>query len=151
MSKLALPFVLFIALGCLVAPARAAPLPTVLLTGVYFDPFVTGENSEAVQLQNIGAAPQSLANWQLSDGEGTVTFPNDATLNAGQKIWAAKSASAFFGEFGFLPAYEYGADSDATVPNLTGSAMSFPNAGDQVFCSTTRRKLWMRWRMATRR
>jgi len=133
MSKLALPFILFIALGCLAAPARAAPLPTVLLTGVYFDPFVTGENSEALQLQNIGAAPQSLANWQLSDGEGTVTFPNDAMLNAGQKIWAAKSASAFFGEFGFLPAYEYGADSDATVPNLTGSAMSFPNAGDQVF------------------
>lgn len=136
MSKLALPLLLFFALVCVLAapvPARATPSATVLLTGVYYDPFATGENSEAIQLQNVSAAPIPLDGWQLSDGEGTVTFPNGATLNAGQKLWAAKAASAFYGEFGFLPDYEYGADSDASVPNMTGSVMSLTNAGDQIF------------------
>lgn len=136
MLKLFLSLVLGLFLVCIFAapaPVRATPSATVLLTGVYADPFVTGENSEAIQLQNISAAPISIVSWQLSDGEGTVTFPTGATLNAGQKIWAAKSASAFYGEFGFLPDYEYGADSDANVPNMTGSAMSLTNAGDEIF------------------
>lgn len=119
----------FLAPGAL----HATPATTVLITAVYYDPFVTGENSEAIQLQNISAAPISITNWILSDGEGTVVFPNGATLNAGQKIWAAKSANVFAGEFGFLPAYEYATDSDASVPNLMGSALSFTNAGDQIF------------------
>lgn len=119
-------------LALFAAPARAAPSVTLVITGVYADPFMSGDNSEAVQLQNIGAAPLTLDGWQLSDGEGVVTFPNGAMLNAGQKIWAAKTASAFFGEFGFLPAYEYGADSNASVPNMSGSAMSLTDAGDQV-------------------
>ncbi len=124
----------FLMLGAFAAPARvqATPSATVVISAVYPDPFVTGENSEAIQLQNVGDAPVSLANWKWSDGEGTVTFPLGATLNAGQKIWVSKSAVAFAGEFGFLPDYEYGSDSDASVPNLTGSAPSLTNAGDQV-------------------
>ncbi len=134
MNQVAPSLVLFFLLvGLSLAPARAAPSTTVLLTGVYFDPFMTGENSEAVQLQNIGAAPLSIANWQLSDGANVVAFPNGASLDASEKIWAAKSASAFFSEFGFLPAYEYGADSDPNVPNMAGSALSFANAGGAVF------------------
>lgn len=113
--------------------ARANPSPTILITGVYADPFVTGEASEAIQIQNITASSISIADWKFSDGEGTVTFPNDATLDAGEKIWLAKSAATFKSEFGFLPAYEYGGNFDASVPDMTGSAPSLTNAGDQIF------------------
>lgn len=130
-----MPPVLCLCLVCLVAaptPLHAVPSATVLITGVYFDPFVPGEDSEAIQLQNITAHSVSLADWQLSDGQDTVKFPAGTGLNAGQKIWATKSAAAFQGEFGFSPDFEYGADSDSNVPNLTGSAFSLANAGDRV-------------------
>lgn len=114
------------------AIAHATPSSSVLVTAVYYDPFITGEASEAVQLQNSAAQPVALGNWTLSDGEGTVVLPSNATLLAKQKIWLAKSASAFETEFGFLPAYEYGGDSEPSVPDLTGSAPSLTNSGDQV-------------------
>ncbi|MBI4671390.1 MAG: lamin tail domain-containing protein [Chloroflexi bacterium] len=114
-------------------PLYATPSAAVLISGVYYDPFVTGEASEAIQVQNASASPVSIANWKLSDGEGAVTFPSGAQLNAGQKIWATKSAATFFSEFGFLPDYEYGGNSDASVPDMAGSAPSLTNAGDQVY------------------
>ncbi len=129
---LALAFSILLLSG-LTPTARATPSTSVLITGVYYDPFVTGEGSEAIQLQNVSDAPIALANWKFSDGEGTVTFPNGATLNAGQKIWISKSAATFKNEFGYLPAYEYGGYSNAGVPDMMGSAPSLTNAGDQVF------------------
>lgn len=120
-------------LAALTSTAHAAPSSTVFITAVYFDPFVTGEASEAIQIQNVTAAPLPLANWKVGDGVGTVTFPNGASLNAGEKIWVSKSASAFQSEFGFLPGFEYGGNSVASVPDMTGSAPSLSNTGDQVF------------------
>lgn len=116
-----------------ISVVRAAPSTTILITGVYYDPFVSGEASEAIQLQNVTVAPISIGNWQVSDGEGTVSFPNDAALNGYEKIWLSKSAVAFKSEFGFLPAYEYGGDSDPGVPDMTGTAPSLTNTGDQVY------------------
>ncbi len=113
--------------------ALATPSTSILVTAVYFDPFVTGEASEAIQIQNISASPISIAGWKFSDGEGTVTFPNGAALNASEKIWVSKSAAAFKAEFGFLPAYEYGGNFDGSVPDMTGSAPSLTNTGDQIY------------------
>lgn len=112
--------------------ARAADSSAVLISGVYYDPFVTGEASEAVRLQNINVLPASLAGWVLSDGEGSVTFPAGATLDPGQSIWIANAAPAFSSEFGFLPDFEYGGNFDVTVPDLSGTAPSMANGGDQV-------------------
>src|SRR4051794_14690865 len=92
--------------------ARAATDSLVLISGVYYDPFVSGEASEAVQIQNVGGTTVPIGEWTLSDGEGIVTFPEGAILGAGQKIWVSKTATAFLGEFGYLPDYEYGGDSD---------------------------------------
>lgn len=113
--------------------ARAAPSASVLITGVYYDPFMTGEASEAVQIQNVTASPISIGQWTISDGEGDVKFPNDAMLGARAKIWLSRSASAFKTEFGFSPEYEYDEDSDASVPNMIGTAPSLTNTGDQVY------------------
>lgn len=120
----------------LIAPisfAGAQGTSSVLITGVYYDPLVTGEASEAIQLQNVSAVQVEIGDWALSDGEGTVTFPEGATLAAGQKVWASKMATAFLGEFGYLPDYEYGGDSDANVPDMTGSPLSLGNSGDQMY------------------
>lgn len=123
----------FLLLIVCVPDALAEPPASILITAVYYDPFAKDEGSEAIQIQNITGALISLAQWKISDGEGTVTFPNDAILNGHEKIWIANSATAFNSEFGFLPAYEYGADSEASVPNLAGSTLSLTNTGDQVF------------------
>src|SRR5258706_14049469 len=82
--------------------ARADSTSSVLITGVYYDPFVAGEASESVQLQNVGDLTVAIGDWTLSDGEGTVTFPEGAMLAAGQKIWVGKLATASLGEFGVL-------------------------------------------------
>lgn len=111
---------------------KAASAP-VLVTAVYFDPLITGEASEAVQLQNVSMTQVGLANWGVGDGEGTVRFPANAVLEPRQVIWAARSAAAFLTEFGFLPDYEYGDDSVASVPDMTGSAPTLTNTGDQVY------------------
>lgn len=129
--KYSLAIVIFLSLVTS-SVAHAVSSSPVLITGVYYDPFVNGEASEAVQLQNISASTVSIANWTLTDGEGSVVFPADANLNPKKKVWVTKSALAFESEFGFAPAYEYGGDSDTSVPDMSGSAPSLANAGDQV-------------------
>ncbi len=104
----------------------------ILITGIYFDPFLLGEASEAIQIQNVGENAVSVSGWSLSDDHGTVYFPPGATLAAHQKLWASKSAFAFRSEFGFSPAYEYGADSDPAVPEMNGTALTLANSGDVV-------------------
>jgi len=108
-----------------------APAPQVLISAVYYDTYLSGEPDEAFQLWNVGQAPADLAGWSLSSRGRTVAFPA-ATLNPGQPIWATKTATAFAGEFGFRPDFEYGSDSDPSVPNLTGSAPTFNNKGDEL-------------------
>jgi Lamin Tail Domain/PLD-like domain len=93
---------------------------SVLITAIYFDPYLTGEGSEAIQVQNIGSDTVPLAGWTLSDDKGTFTFPGNASLLTHQKVWASKNATAFRQEFGFAPAYEY------------GGALSLSNPGDAV-------------------
>lgn len=135
MFRVSLPLILSGLVLVLLAPvshARVDNVSTVLITGVYDDPFVAGEASEAIQIQNMSGAVVGVGNWTLGDGEGMVAFPEGASLEAGQRIWVSKSATAFLGEFGFLPAYEYGGNSDANVPDMTGSAPSLNNSGDQV-------------------
>lgn len=128
----ALLILLTVALG---APesVRALPESFVFITAVYFDPSVTGEASEAIQVQNIGTTQLVIGNWGIGDGEGTVRFPLGAALEPQEAIWVTRSAVAFMGEFGELPVYEYGGDSDTRVPDMTGSAPTLTNTGDQVF------------------
>ncbi|MCC7161825.1 MAG: lamin tail domain-containing protein [Anaerolineae bacterium] len=133
--KLLAALLLFGMVGATEIPlsVRAALSHDVLITAVYFDPSVTGEASEAVELRNVGAAQVDIGGWGVGDGEGTVRFPTDAVIEPKEAIWVARSAAAFLGEFGHLPAYEYGGDSMAEVVDMTGSVPTFTNTGDQVF------------------
>lgn len=104
---------------------------TVLIKAIYYDTYLSGEPDEAFQLINISASPVDLTNWTATDFEGTVTL--SGTLASGERIWIAREADDFYLEFGFKPDYEYQADTDPTVPNLTlTGSLSLANGGDQL-------------------
>ncbi|MGD1993640.1 MAG: lamin tail domain-containing protein, partial [Anaerolineae bacterium] len=104
---------------------------TVLITAVFYDTYLTGEPDEAFRLTNVGASSIDLTGWEVSDGEGTL--PLMGSLAPGQQIWIAREATAFTAEFGFKPDYEYDADTDPSVPDLTPSgSFELANVGDQV-------------------
>jgi len=101
-----------------------------------------GYNDEAVQLMNLGAITANLGGWYLADdpaADDGATFPASATLASDASIWWARSAVAFAEEFGFKPDYETD-DTDASVPELTGSWPNFTNNGDEcaLFDDTAR-------------
>jgi hypothetical protein len=114
------------------SPANSAST-TILITAVYYDTYLTGEPDEAFRLLNVSGSAVDLTNWTVTDGptEGTITLSD--TLAAGASIWIAREADDFTFEFGFAPDYEYGAETDPTVPNLTTSgSFALANSGDQV-------------------
>ncbi|MEW6404041.1 MAG: lamin tail domain-containing protein [Chloroflexota bacterium] len=102
----------------------------VLIYALYYDTYTTNEPEEAFSLINLGGNAVQIRGWQVTDGEGTVTFPS-YSLAAGARIWATKTATTFRLEFGFSPDFEYGGDSDPTVPDMTGASIpTLANTGD---------------------
>jgi hypothetical protein len=95
---------------------------TVLITAIYYDTYLTDEPDEAFRLMNLGGSAVDLIDWTVTDIEGTITLSD--TLAAGASIWIAREADDFTLEFGFPPDYEYGAETDPTVPNLSTSGRS---------------------------
>lgn len=95
----------------------------VLISAVHYDALANGD--EGFRLTNVGTQSASLVNWIATDGEATLNLTG--TLDAGQSIWLAKRAVTFTQQFGFKPDYEYDADSDPLVPNLTGGVPLLSN------------------------
>lgn len=114
-------------------PISVAASTTVLITAVYYDTYLADEPDEAFQLRNISTEAVALDGWTVSDGlsEGTITL--SGSLEAGAWLWIAREADDFSLEFGFSPDFEYGADSDASVPNLSRSgSFALGNSGDEI-------------------
>jgi len=106
--------------------------PPLLISALYYDTYQSGEPDEAFQIYNPLDVSTELDGWQVADGRRTDAFPPGLTLSAHTKLWCAKEATGFQVAFGFKPGCEYGADTDPTVPNLTGTALRFANTGGQV-------------------
>jgi hypothetical protein len=103
----------------------------ILISAVYYDTYLTDEPDEAFRLMNVIGSGVDLTNWSVTDGEGVITLQD--TLPADASIWIAQEADDFTLEFGFPPDYEYGADTDPAVPNLTTSgSFVLANTGDQI-------------------
>ena len=114
------------------APARSAS-STILITAVYYDTYLDNEPDEAFRLMNVGGTTVDLSGWTVTDGpnEGTITL--QGSLAPGASIWIAREADDFALEFGFFPAYEYGADSAPAVPDLVRDGLvALANSGDQL-------------------
>jgi hypothetical protein len=120
-----------ILLGASHARPSLAASSAVLISAVYYDTYLPGEPDEAYQLVNVSGAPVSLADWTVTDGEGTITLAG--SIAPGASLWIAQTAISFTLEFGFSPAYEYGGDSDPSVPDLaTSGSILMGNGGDEL-------------------
>ncbi len=104
----------------------------VLLYAIYYDTKISNETNEAVALINTHTQSVNLNGWQLSDDEKTATITTDYWLEPNHIVWFTEGAAKFKVEFGFAPDFEYRDDDDATIPNLSGGAMSLSNSGDEV-------------------
>jgi hypothetical protein len=112
-------------------PATSAAPSTVLISAVYYDTYLSGEPDESFRLVNVSASPIDLDNWTATDGEGTVTLTG--TIGPGASLWIAQTAISFTLEYGYLPGYEYGGDSDPAVPDLAMSgSLQLSNTGDEL-------------------
>jgi len=115
----------------LCATADFYVLPSVLITGVYYDAYASGQPDEAFRLQNVSDASVDLTEWTVTDKEGTLTLQD--TLDAGESIWIACEAFAFADKFGFESDYEYCDETDPAVPNLSRSGtFALNDDGDEV-------------------
>jgi hypothetical protein len=130
--QLAATMVAFLLLLVAFAPTPANSASTsALITAVYYDTYLTDEPDEAFRLMNVSEAAVDLTDWTVTDLEGTITLSD--TLAAGASIWIAREADDFTLEFGFLPDYEYGADTDQAVPDLiTSGTFALANTGDEI-------------------
>ena len=104
---------------------------TIVIDAVLYDGYELNDADEAVRLRNVSNAAIGVGQWQLSDGTSTAVLPTGATLGAGQSAWLAKDSASFSRQFGFLPDYEV-TDSNAGVPDLSGTWPGYANAGDEV-------------------
>jgi cardiolipin synthase len=127
---LAIP-VLLLFWTTILATGVKAVSSTILINAIYYDTYLSNEPDEAFQLINVAGASVDLTDWTATDFEGTVTLTG--TLEPGESIWIAREADDFYLEFGFKPDYEYQADTDLMVPNLTMTrTLALANSGDQL-------------------
>ncbi len=110
-------------------PTLVGGTPLVKMYMLYTNAFGTPQTDEAVRLINVGNATADLSGWQITNQTGaSIVFPQGATLAPGQKIWIANQADSFSQSdgfstyFGFEPDYEYGVDTNPSVPNIRAPA-----------------------------
>jgi cardiolipin synthase len=115
--------------------ARAATNTHLLITEVYYDTNVSYEPDEYVAIYNPTASVVTIDGWQFTNGTNTRAFPAATSIAAGQSLYLTKTETTFLQQLGFKANFEYGGNSDATVPdmvNTTATAPTLANAGGQV-------------------
>ena len=97
LKRLLTLFLLLLAIATLtwlpIALVKAAS-STILINAIYYDPYLSGEPDEAVQLVNVSAAPITLTNYTLTDFEAVITLTG--TISPNQTIWIARQAHDFY-------------------------------------------------------
>jgi cardiolipin synthase len=116
------------------SPTEAATINHPILTEVYADTNLSYEPEEYIAVTNPTASNLSLSGYYLQVGSNKLTFPSNATLAAGQTVYVAKNATSFQSEMLFKANFEYGSDSDPSVPQMTvtGSVPALANSGGAV-------------------
>ncbi|MCG2718009.1 MAG: phospholipase D-like domain-containing protein [Nanoarchaeota archaeon] len=119
----------------MVKAERGVPVEEILIVEVYYDTYLSYEPEEYVTIFNRGAGAVNVTGWNITDQEGTVTFPGNTntTLFPGDCFFVTGNATAFKEETGRVADFEYAVDSDPGVPQmiLSGSLV-LANTGDEV-------------------
>ncbi len=106
----------------------------VLITEIYYDTYLKGDtDGEFIRIHNPTEGYIDIGGWQLTDREGVITFPSWAGIDAGDSLYLAYNATAFYDEMLQDADFEYGVDSDPT-PNMAGMDLwlKLRNGGDEV-------------------
>jgi len=119
--------------------------PTLLLGEIHVDARVDNAG-EWIELRNPTDQPVSLSWLRLGDeesrggDEGMFAFPEDAWIGAQDVVVVASSAREFALDFGFLPDFEWNADSDGEVGDdlprygpWSGGTIRLEEASDEVY------------------
>jgi phosphatidylserine/phosphatidylglycerophosphate/cardiolipin synthase-like enzyme len=120
---------------------RFTPTPTpdhILIIEVYYKTYLpkTYEKyQEFVRVHNPTDSSINIGGWKITDygkREGTIKFPEWANISAGESIYIANNATAFYEVMLVRADFEYGVDSDST-PNMERSgSLWLANTGDEV-------------------
>ena len=123
-------FIFFISAAVVTVSAVQNPI----ITEVYYDTYLKGDTAgEFIRLHNPTGSEINIGGWQITDGEGVITFPEWANISAGDSLYLAYNATAFYNELLAKPDFEYGVDSNS-IPNMinTYSDLKLANTGDEV-------------------
>nr|QNO46720.1 cardiolipin synthase B [Methanosarcinales archaeon ANME-2c ERB4] len=106
----------------------------VMITEIYYDTYLKGDtDGEFIRIHNPTADTVEIGGWQLTDLEGAITFPSWTDMDAGNCLYLAYNATAFYDETLQKADFEYGVDSDSTPDMVkTSGTTKLSNAGDEV-------------------
>ncbi len=114
-----------------------------LITEVFYDTPGADEETEWVEIANVGEVVVDLSDWQVGDeetaggGEGMMRFPDGAQILPGQALVVAQTAVRFRQLYGFNPDFEM-QDSDTAVPDMrryrlwADGDIGLANGGDEL-------------------
>ncbi len=110
------------------AAGTRSTLPPVLLAEVFYFAL---RDDEYVVLANPGSVAVGLSGWRLTDREGTVEFPANASVAAGGRAVVARNATSYREDTLDDAEYAYGAG-NATRMVVVGRIPQLNNDGDEV-------------------
>ena len=93
----------------------------ILIEWLYYNPWQSGEEDEAIALWNPGLEEADLSGWRVTDWTGCAYFPEGARLAPGTRLVAARNATAFRYSHGYWPDYQFTFDG-STVPVMGGDS-----------------------------
>ena len=106
----------------------------VMITEIYYDTYLKGDtNGEFIRIYNPTADTVEIGGWQITDLEDDITFPSLTDMDAGNYLYLAYNATAFYDETLQRADFEYGVDSDSTPDMVkTSGTIKLSNDGDEV-------------------
>ncbi len=105
-----------------------------IITEIYYDTYLLGDTGgEFIRIHNPTADTIEIGGWQITDLEDSIMFPSLAGMDAGDCLYLAYNATAFYDETLRIADFEYGVDSDSTPDMVkTSGTIKLSNAGDEV-------------------
>ncbi len=125
------------------ASQQARPAGSLLITEVYYDTPGDDAAEEWFEISNVGPETVALDGYKVGDeetpggGEGMAAFPPGHTVQPGQSIVIAQTASGFRALFGRAPDFELRPD-DPNVADMipylawAGGDVALNNDGDEI-------------------
>ncbi|MCK4731388.1 MAG: lamin tail domain-containing protein, partial [Methanophagales archaeon] len=118
-------------------PRKPTP-ERIIIVEVYYKtylPKTQEKQQEFIRIHNPTESPINIGGWKITDygkREGTIIFPEWVNISAGESIYVANNATAFYEEMLERSDFEYGNDSDQTADMVHHGTFWLANDGDEV-------------------